>query len=252
MREFLSILILPLSILYLLILLCEIFKLLKRKKATKWLFLIAAVWFLITSTTFIPHRLIRSLETQYQPLLNVDRLLVTKPVYIIVLGGGHSDDKNLPPNSQLSLIALGRLAEGIRIHHLIHDSKLVLSGYNGRLTVSHAEVLSKTAISLGVNPEDIEKLPEPKNTSDEANIFFKTFGKEYTLIIVTDAVHMARAMLLFREKGLHPIAAPTNYFLKTESVKNPWRWIPESENIKMMETAIHEYTGIFWSNLGGK
>ena len=48
---------------------------------------------------------------------------------ILILGGGHTNDSRLPANNQLSTNALGRLAEGIRIHRELPGSKIITSAY---------------------------------------------------------------------------------------------------------------------------
>jgi uncharacterized SAM-binding protein YcdF (DUF218 family) len=247
MKEFFSLLIMPLSILCELLIIGGILYLFNRKRATKMFLLLTGFWFISISTSLVPNYLISRLENSYMPLLKADSLLSGEPVYLIVLGGGHSDDKSLPPNSQLSVVALGRLIEGIRLHWLIPGSKLVVSGYSSGLLLSQAEVLYRTALSLGVKEQDIKVLSTTRNTSDEAKTFYSEFGKQNQLIIVTDAIHMPRAMKLFKKEGLNPIPAPTNYIVKHLSKRDTISFIPSSENIWEMEVAIHEYVGILWS-----
>jgi uncharacterized SAM-binding protein YcdF (DUF218 family) len=242
----------PLPVLYLLLGAGIVLLKIKKKRATKWLFLIAGIWLLVISTRFIPDLLIRSLENRYPSLPEVEKTSYTTPIYVMVLGGGHSDDRDLPPNDLLSGAALGRLAEGIRLHRLLPESRLVLSGYPGRSSLSQAEVLARTALSLGVLESDIKRLATTRNTGDEAKIFFSEFGNKNTLILVTDAAHMPRAVMLFKKAGLDPFPAPANHIFKKNSSGGPFSWLPAGGNIVKVEVAVHEYAGILWSRMGGK
>ena len=70
-----------------------------------------------------------SLERSYPPLTDLNSLSNDIDVHIMVLGSGHTSDPALPANNQLSHNALGRLAEGIRLHRLLPGSKLITSGW---------------------------------------------------------------------------------------------------------------------------
>src|SRR5664280_653792 len=118
MREFLSILIMPIPVLFLLILAGVLLLWRKRKKAGKVLLLVAGCWLLVISTRFIPDILAARLENKYKPFTEADFRDAKTPVNVIVLGAGHSDDKRLSANAQLSTAALGRLVEGIRIYKM--------------------------------------------------------------------------------------------------------------------------------------
>jgi|WetSurSiteA1Bulk_404760.scaffolds.fasta_scaffold00362_5 uncharacterized SAM-binding protein YcdF (DUF218 family) len=242
----------PLTILWTLLIFSGVLYLLKKKRVTRWLFFIAVGWLLIISTKFIPDLLVSRLENQYSPIIKIDAANLSSPVYIMVLGAGYSDDKKLNPNDELSVTALGRVVEGIRLYRLIPRSKLIFSGFKGRLSVSQADVSAMTAIALGVGQSDIKSLTTTRTTYDEAHTYFSSFGNNSSLILVTDAIHMPRAVRLFKDAGLDPIPAPTNHIIKKDSEKKPFSWFPSSENISKMEDVVHEYTGLVWYWLGGR
>jgi uncharacterized SAM-binding protein YcdF (DUF218 family) len=252
MREFLSLIISPIPVLYLLLLAGFVLFGLKRKRIGKIFVLIAGVWFFIITTPFFPKIIVSSLESKYPQLSDSLIKNFGSPCDIIVLGAEHTDNKNLSPNNQLSLIALSRLTEGIHIHRMIRGSRLILSGYGRRSSLSHALVLYRTALILGVDSASMAIQPFPSNTRMEAEEYVKNFGVKNNLILVTSAIHMPRAMLNFHKEGINPIAAPTGFILKNGSQKYPWEWMPFSDNIIMMEESIHEYAGIMLTKIGGK
>jgi len=78
----------------------------------------------LVSPPFIPELLVENLENQ-NGVVSIEELKKSeKPVHILVLGAGYTDDKRLPENSQLSTTELVRLVEGIRIHRQIAGSLL--------------------------------------------------------------------------------------------------------------------------------
>lgn len=213
-----------------------------------YLLLVALLWLALASTPPLPTLLVESLENQYTPLLQAPSFSL--PTHILVLGGGHVSDERLPPNDQLSEQALSRLVEGIRLHRLIPGSKLALSGYSRPgITPSHAEVMAQTAIILGVNPQDTVLVTTPHNTRQEAIDYKEMFGTGYSLILVTNALHMPRAMMHFRIAGLSPTAAPTNHFIKWDRLSSRFSLRPSSGNLKRMNAALHEYVGLVWGKV---
>jgi uncharacterized SAM-binding protein YcdF (DUF218 family) len=249
MHDFLSTLILPLPILWLLILTGMASYFFKRTRLTRVFAIIAIIWLGLISTGLLPDFLVSSLEHKYPSILTIKKPDDSSvPIYIMVLGAGHIDDKSLPPNSQLSKTVLVRLIEGIRLYHAIPGSKLIFSGDKGDQTESQAIIMAQTASFLGVSPDDIRMFKFTKNTADEAKTFRLTFGSQNRLYVVTDAIHMPRAMYLFTREGINATAAPTNYLNKKGSASNPFGFlIPRSDNINRMEAAIHEYAGLLWA-----
>ena len=92
----------------------------------------AGCWVLVVSTRPVPFFLVNKLESKYPVLNEIPFADTAERVHILVLAAGHSDDETLPPNSQLSGGALGRLTEGVRLHKMITGSKLILSGPGGK------------------------------------------------------------------------------------------------------------------------
>lgn len=205
------------------------------------------IFLFVISTPFIPNLLVSVLENQY-PVLHPNKIdTKNNPVHILILGGGHVNDERLPANDQLSSGALVRLSEGIRLNRMIKGSDIITSGYGGKELITQAEVLSNAAILLGVEPSVIQMQKKPVNTWMEANEYKRIFGDKATLILVTSAVHMPRAMFLFRKIGLNPIAAPTNHILKYGKSYNILNWLPSAKNITKTDAAMHEFVGLLWA-----
>lgn len=234
----------PLTIFWLILMTGIFLFLLKRKRTGLVCGFFSIIWLAMISFPFLPELLVRSLENRFPSLLEVSQFNQKDSIYILVLGSGYTDNKNLPPSDQLSLNSLGRLTEAIRLHRLLNASKLVLLG-----SASEAEPFMQTALALGVDANEIRLLGTPENTKMEAFDYTKKFGMNNTLILVTDAIHMPRAMLLFGKAGQVPIPAPTNHLVKSNWKNGISGWFPASSNIAMMENAMHEIGGLVYARL---
>jgi len=255
MNSKVNFLIMPLTIFWLILIAGILLFLLKRKRTGLVCGFFSIVWLAMISFSFLPELLVRSLENRFAPLLEISQFNPKDSVYILVLGSGYTDNKNLPSNDQLSLNSLGRLTEAIRLHRLLNASQLILFGSVPGDNVSEAAPFLQTALALGVNENEIRLLGIPENTKIEAFDYTKKFGTKNTLILVTDAIHMPRAMLLFRKAGQSPIPSPTNHLVKSDWKNGISNWLPSSSNIAMMEYATHEYGGLIYARLfyrGGK
>lgn len=191
--------------------------------------------------------LLNGLQDQYPPLLHppehVDK--------IVVLGGGLSGNKSLPPSLSLNAASLSRLIEGVRLFKILHKSndrtQLILSG--GRVFQSSATIageMRNTATLLGVPNGNIALENGARDTHEEAERLKKYLGNQ-SFILVTSAYHMPRAMKLFKQIGTSPIPAPTQFVNK---YYNPMkRYLPYSGNLLISDTAIHEYLGLLWAKI---
>jgi uncharacterized SAM-binding protein YcdF (DUF218 family) len=209
------------------------------KKAKIFLFL-GLSWFLIFSFQPFSNALLSPLENSYPSLLQTPKVN-----YILVLGSGHKSDESLSITSQVKMVAINRLVEGIRHYKNLENAKLIVSGYGSNDENSHAFMQEKLAISLGVKQEDIIRLDTTKDTKEEA-IEAKRIVEDEALILVTSASHMKRAVLLFQKEGLHVIASPTNHLAYEDDSYSAYF---SAKNIRNSETAIHEYLGLLYSYL---
>ena len=229
----------PLTIFWLILLAGLFFYILKRKRTGLVCGVFSIIWLAMITSPFLPDLLVRSLESRFPPLFEISQFSQKDSVYILVLGAGYADNKSLPHNDQLSSNSLCRLSEAIRLHRLLNESLIVLSGSMQGQKVSEAELFMQTALALGVEENKISLLGTHKNTQMEAFDYTKKFGTNNTMILVTDAVHMPRAMFLLRKAGQSPIPAPTNHLVKSDWKNGIIDWLPSSSNIAMMESAMH-------------
>ena len=226
-----------------LIILAFIFYRYQKRNATIFFAGIAIFTFLLCSTAYLPNYLADKLERKYPPYAGSFNSADTSKVFIIVLGSGYTLDKRLPATAQIGLGALGRLAEGIRVHRSVKNSTLIFCGHSSLGLETQAQVTRKAAILLGVDANKIETLDNPSNTQEEAQEAGIHYSRATQLIIVTDAIHMPRAVRLFRRQGFKPVAAPTNYKVNEGPDEYGMKWWPSLGNIGLMNYVIHEWLG---------
>ncbi|WP_159038628.1 YdcF family protein [Brumimicrobium mesophilum] len=205
-----------------------------RKKPFKYFkaYLITGiVLFLLSSTTYLPKILINSIESKYNPI-EFSELDSSQVYHILVLGAGSTTDPRLPSTMNISSEALKRLIEGIRVYTHLNNSILVTSAYSAEGDKSLARLSKEAAISLGVNEKQVKMLETPTTTLEEANAFKDTFGTNKKIILVTSALHMPRAIEIFKDKGLDVIAAPADYLYK-DGQRNRISF-PSSNSIELM------------------
>ncbi|WP_168921598.1 YdcF family protein [Polaromonas vacuolata] len=84
------------------------------------------------------------------------------------------------------------------------------------------------------------------NTEQNAMFSAEILAKEniQSIILVTHALHMRRARMMFLDQGLDVIPAATDY---TSHTALEWRdFLPSAEGRKLTQSALHEIVGLAW------
>jgi uncharacterized SAM-binding protein YcdF (DUF218 family) len=167
--------------------------------------------------------------------------------FVVVLGSGHVSDPAVPETGQLGTASLYRLFEGIRLHRELPESWLVVSGGASQDDpVANAVVVGRTAQQLGVDGGRLVIEDRPRDTVEEARLL-KPLLKDAPFILVTSAAHMGRAVKIFQNEGLHPLAAPTDFILKDRQRFSSGSLLPSSFNLELSEQVVYEWLGSLWS-----
>ena len=214
----------------------------KKQKTGKLLVSFGLIFIALISYSPFSNLLLSPLEKTYEKYKPSQK----KINYVVVLGGGHTTDPDLPLSSQIASVSLTRLVEGIIVYRENPGSTLIVSGWHGRFdSVPNAVVMADIANALGVPLDDIIIEPRPKDTKDEAKLI-KNVVKKDLFVLVTSASHMKRAAALFNRYNLNFIPAPT--YFKAKKIYTYLR-VPGSLGLRKSEMALHEYIGFVWSKL---
>ncbi|NOY13556.1 MAG: envelope biogenesis factor ElyC [Deltaproteobacteria bacterium] len=244
-KKFFGDLLMPVPMILLLLIWSLLF-LLRRK--TRWL----GFLFVLTATALLfaasypplSARLTGPAEQQYasyQPS-------ATPVDYIAVLGSSQVSADNQPLTSEIKPEGIVRLVEGIRIYRLNPGSKLIFTGYKGHDPKAYPDQLKALALALGVPQGDILTFIGPKDTAEEAALIAGKFA-DRSLVLVTSALHMPRAMGLFRGAGLNPIPAPTYHL--TKPVRSLLQF-PNADTLAKSRSWLYEQLGFLWGQLRGQ
>jgi len=193
-------------------------------------------------------RLLSPIEKRY-PYEERD-LVTDPPAYIVVLGGGHTSDPNIPATSRLSTDTLSRVVEGIRLQRESPGSKLVLCGGTVFDPVPEADSMYEVALQLGVRDEEIILERDSKDTKDQARLVKEIVG-EASFLLVTSASHMPRSLALFEKVGLSPRPAPAGFMSKAGQGWSPGAYWPSSGDLRKTERAFYEIMGTLWGRIRG-
>ena len=245
LKKVLGILLLPLPLLIVLLAIGIVLSWTKARFRTgRTLATLVAVLLLLFSLSFLPYLLGRSLESRYQPFQPENAL--PEPEVIVVLGGGAGDDPSLPASTRLSPASLARLVEGVRIARIYPQSMMVFSGGQVFTQSAEAESMAEVARTLGVEENRLIMDTGSRDTEEQA-VKLADMVAERPFVLVTSALHMPRAVALFRRQGVEPIPAPAGYRFDRSYLSGPRGVLPSAEHLRAMESILHEYYGFAWS-----
>ena len=108
---------------------------------------------------------------------------------------------------------------------------------------SQGAILRQTAIGHGVAPDRIVLTSRVLTTEDEARAVSEIPGV-HSVLLVTSAFHMPRAVMLFRAQGLNVTPFPTDERVMGKRVLSLSAIIPASASLQLSEAAIREYYGL--------
>ena len=217
--------------------------LIKKRPVLSKISLIFALLLLFTfSYPPVSNALISPLEAHYQRF-NANQHPEVK--FIHILGFGHNQDTAQPISSRLYDTSIKRITHGVLIYKQLNNPKvkLILTGSKpSNFKTSIAKMASNFAVKLGINPDNIILGGQAKDTSEEAKFAQSIVGKQ-TVILVSSASHLPRAMQLFQALGVNTIPAPTNFYKNTQV---NYFSAPSLHSLKVSQIAIHEYWGKLW------
>ena len=168
---------------------------------------------------------------------------------IVILGGGRSfaapeDGDRDQPGAQ----TLARLRHGARLQRLTGLPVLVSGGAPDQGGESEAGVMARTLQEdFKIPVRWIEDTSEntAQNAAHAATIL-REAGIDRVLL-VTDAMHMPRAMQIFSKTGLAAIPAPTDF--RSRKPLSAADFIPSAGSLQTSHYALHEWIGMAWYRL---
>ncbi|ODN43154.1 YdcF family protein [Piscirickettsia litoralis] len=239
--KFMSSLLYPLPLFFILLALAAL-SLFYSRIASLTLLIFSISWLALWSTPFLPQYLLNKLESQHSPLTKLPDDINT----IVILGGGAHTASTPSPFTELSRASVARIVSAVRLYQQARRPiTLVVSGGSVLGSPIEAELLEQAAITLGIPKEHIITDDVSKNTAAQA-IMIKKLLKNNRFALVTSASHLPRALWLFDQQGLSPIAAPSDFIAQ---IHPRFYYLPQAAYLQRSRIVIHEYLGLFWAYL---
>lgn len=222
----------------------------KGKKVARfgWVLTLAGITLLYAcSIPAVSSRLVYSLESRYCRPQAADPVSLD---VVVILGGGCRPSGGLRDLPEATEMTYSRVFNGVRIFRQSGAHVLALCGGKSiRSGETEAEIMKSIAVDLGVSQTGLLLETRSSNTMENAVELAKLLppDREGRIGLVTSALHMRRAMNVFRkcfpERIIVPLAA--NYYY-TPAARHPKSFIPSANALLLSTYAIHEYLGLFW------
>ena len=193
--------------------------------------------------------LIRPLESSFPPLKVSS---INSANVIVVLTGGVADLSWRSISPQPSRTSLSRLVYGVTLYKQVPGTNIIISGGSGdpeKQNISEADAMKDMAIALGVPAKDMLIERDSRNTIESVNALRGFVGK--SMVLVTSASHMKRAVAMFKKMGMNVVPAPTDYTSEQKKV-SLYSLIPTANHLLTSSTAFYEYISFIWYRVNGK
>lgn len=206
----------------------------------------------LASLNPVSNAMLGYLETQIAPLPVKGGKVLTEvtPEFIVVLAGGERAAPNKPALSGLTHHAFARVVGATVFREQFPDAKMAFTG-----RPDETGAMRDVAERLGVPAGSIVEETQSRDTKDHP-ILLKPILQDAPFFLVTSASHMPRAVALFRNQGLDPVAAPVGFVAVTErDERDPHHYspiFPSAENLAYTTTAVHEILGLTWAKMRGQ
>jgi uncharacterized SAM-binding protein YcdF (DUF218 family) len=152
----------------------------------------------------------------FTPTVNTAcRLIMVQPDIqpadaIVVLGSGLMRDGSLTYESAQ------RLSFGMQLYKDGLAPLLIVSGPPRPGTAPESAVRARVATESGIPADAILQIPAARTTREEAAaaaaLLIARHGQQQHVLLVTEALHMLRAKLVFEASGVNVFAAPSDNF----------------------------------------
>jgi len=210
---------------------------------------------LVLSNRTLGHVLVSYVEAASPPFV------VTSPQSfdaIVVLGGGVVAQGTLRPSDALSGIGLERTVCGIELFRQGVAPRLLFAGGDSAVFGSlpeESQVMKSLAVRLGV-PEDAVLTENHSRNTYENAVGTKQILGDASILLVTSASHIPRAVGIFRNQGMKVTPYPCGYLARNLPGTGvdwvPFDLIPDARALFITTETISEIAGRVFYRVTGK
>ncbi|GAC1481853.1 MAG: hypothetical protein NVS1B13_04480 [Flavisolibacter sp.] len=174
----------------------------------------------------------------------------------IVLGGFVS--YNLKEDKGYFNAASDRFIQTALLYKTGRIGKIIIAAGNGYLfkhTFNEAAFITQTLQNIGIPDSVVFTDPDSRNTLENAinsKRIIDSIHLSGPFLLISSALHLPRALHVFRKKGMDVVAYPCDYF--SENVGNNF-WedyiLPSASALKMWDVLLKEVCGLTLMKIGG-
>jgi uncharacterized SAM-binding protein YcdF (DUF218 family) len=250
--KFLAAAIMPINLVLLLGAAALILAVRKKARAAVWTGAAALVLLLLSATPAVSHAMVRSLERRYLPVAPRG----SPSADAIVVLGGCLESAIAPRLSAELTDASDRILHAARLYRAGKAPVVVASGGVVPWMSAvrpEAEEMAALLAEWGVLPAAILVEGRSRTTREnavETERILRARGTR-SILLVTSAIHMPRALAAFRMTGLSVTPSPTDY-LVADPVKGAYLdSVPSADSVRLFHVACWEQTGLLYYWLRG-
>jgi uncharacterized SAM-binding protein YcdF (DUF218 family) len=227
----------------------------KRPELRRSLLWPAVPYFLLVvlSTPTVGYLAVGSLE--WQIAAQEERPQDTEAIVVLDGGGLLADRQRQRPD--LSASSLRRTLHAARLYHQASPCPVLVSG-GGKFNPGTPEplvvdLMAELLSQQGVRPSDLIVERNSRTTYENAVESRKLLEKRgiKRIVLVTDAIHLPRAVRCFHKQGFEVIPSGCHY-RATEFKPSPYYFLPGIEGLSGTEEAAHEWAGFTWYWCAGR
>lgn len=197
------------------------------------------------SAPYIANRLMQEVETM--PALSATAIENSDAQAIVVLGGGRYEDAPEYSGDTVNSLLLERLRYAAFLSR--RTGLPVIPSGGSRLSSEIPEaVLARQTLREEFKIPVLAIEEKSRTTWENATMtaaLLRQLGIA-KVFLVTHAMHMPRAMEMFRRADVEPIAAPTGFYHRDDSLSPFTDWLPSPKAMQFSYFALHELLGAAW------
>lgn len=169
---------------------------------------------------------------------------------IVVLGGNTANNRQNWFEPYDPGTASARIDKAALLYQTGHAPRILLSGAALDGSISEAEMMAKILQQQDI-PKEALILETESYTTYENAVYTHRLLAEHGIkrvLLVTSALHMPRAMAVFRKQGITAIAAPVRPQIVVPSDPSFSFWQPDARALSASRSIIKEYAGllVYW------
>jgi uncharacterized SAM-binding protein YcdF (DUF218 family) len=200
----------------------------------------------VLSTPAIAHLSLGTLEWCYPPVEQRSK----NAEAIVVLGGGMDPPDATRLHAEMDENTLFRCLHAAAVYRGGKPCPVVVCGgaiYGGKTTPPLAHLMRDFLRDQGVQDDDIIVEARSRTTHENAVECSKLLDQRRIrkVILVTDAVHMFRALRSFRNQGIQAVPSACHHSA-TEFEWTVMDFLPSANAVRNHQRAFHEWLGCAW------